>query len=157
MLSGCAGNGSAVTIRPWPRWGVPHSPNPVASSSLESVSASAQPFSPSRKVSVVSAWELWWVVLISLKMSIFLKLVSSNTNHLMCKPPMTEAGTRNSERCLQELGLPLLWGCAHCQKLKALIPPALGAKSEEFQIKQISCKLWTSPSCAYAPESEQCK
>lgn len=48
-------------------------------------------------------------------------------------------------------------GMCVLSKLKALIAPAFGAKSKEFQIKQISCELQTSPSCAYAPESEQCK
>lgn len=137
MLSRCAGTGSAVTIGPWPR--TPPHPKPCGIILTKRVfQPLPNPFPCQGKLSVVSAWELWWVVLITLKNVNFFKLVPSNTNYLICKPPVTEAGTGDSERRLQELGLPLLWGCAHCQKLKALIPPALGPRVRNSKLNRLA-------------------
>lgn len=152
MLSRCAGTGSAVTSGPWPRWGVPHTPKPCHIILTREHFSLCPTLFPVKEIKCCLCLGIVMGRVDTLKNVNFFKPVPSNTN-----PPVTEARTGNSERCLQELGLPLLWGCAHCQKLKVLIPPALRAKSKEFQIKQISCKFWTSPSCACAPESKQCK
>lgn len=157
MLPQCAGTSSAVTIIPDLVVGGPPHPKPCDIILTRECFSLCPSLFPIKESECRVCLGIVMGCVDTLKSVSFFRLVPSNTKHLICNPPVTEAGRSSSERCLQELGLPLLWGRARCQKLKALIPPALGAKSKEFQIKQISCKLCTSPSCAYAPESEQCK
>lgn len=69
-------------------------------------------------------------------------LAHASANQLICKLPFDSRQTRVIARGVCMSYVCLCSGDVHAVKSsKLLIPPALGARSKEFQIKQISCEL----------------